>query len=238
MKKLLFIVLIIFLLTLGLWYFFFQKKNKINTTNTTSITNITQTKLYKNQEANFTINVPRQINIQENPNNFDIGEASLSQVISVVIKTKKNTFFSKNPYDPTPEQMKIESDLLNNGILPPINDSSFVYEPSRKIVLLSGKKYAIKQMNFFGFDCDEFYFEQKLTTYNKGYHVNISYIANAEKIKKLYPEYFTRDFKCENKIVFSRSDQFYEDLVSGKLKGVAQEWYGTFNQMIRDITFD
>lgn len=173
----------------------------------------------------------------ENPTNFSLLGEESSDDIHVIVKTQSTTATTDDPYLLSLAQLQAEQAALAKGELP-TSLSHTTYEVSRKIVRLPDGRYAETQMNLFGFDCAGYFFEQKLITYHNNQRVTISYIAKQDRMRELYPEYFKTEPGCNNLVIFAGAKQFYQDVTSGKLTGLAKEWLDAFDAMTQKVKFD
>jgi len=90
------------------------------------------------------------------------------------------------------------------------------------------------------FEVCDVVFERRLIFYNNNYQIEITLRGDKDKIVESMSQYFKIDnLNCQDDKIwdFDKQNEFYQNLSDGKGSVVAQEWFDSFDEMVKTIEF-
>ena len=125
-----------------------------------------------------------------------------------------------------------EREALENGDFG--DDGSFSFEPSRKVINIGD--VAVKEYMVLGrYEICDVVFERRVIFYNNDYQVQITLIADKDKIIEDMEQFFTHDEEnCSEEKIWKRDgkERFYDQLLSGQASNSAMKWHKAFEDII------
>jgi len=184
--------------------------------------NTSSWKTFTNPEAKFTLKYPSNIVLGDN----------LS-----ITSTKIDQLEDELPLQYGKQIALIDRQALNQGKYG--ENIDFALEQSKKVIKIDNK-YAKSFMVLARYEVCDVVFERKLIFYNNNYQVIISLVGDRGKIISSMPEYFTIDkVNCGEMKIWDFDNQaidnFYQALIEHKGSEIVQNWYDTFDDIVKTI---
>ncbi len=185
-------------------------------------------KLYEDKAAGFSLKYPADLILHQPDDNY-----SQSNLELYIGSGKIESLSDPMGYDKE-TAIKVEQALRQGNYGEPIN---MPLDVSRKVKNL-GPINAQQFMVLSQLDACDLRLDKHLIFFNNNYEVLITLQGSKDAIISENPQYFTVDEEnCGEETMwnFDKQDQFYQDLVDGKLTGEAQKWFNLFDDIVDTI---
>ncbi len=180
--------------------------------------------MFYNSEANFAFIYPQEyLTISSYPGlSGDYGDLFLNVRINDIENLKGSE----------KEVAISERDALEAGDFGP--ETGFSYKPSEKVIKV-GDTFVKEFLVFSRYEICDVAFDWEVDFYNNEYQVQITLSADKEKMLESLDQYFIYDeVNCPGQKVwdFDKQDEFYDKLITGRLPGLASEWFDAFDSIM------
>lgn len=220
-KPLFLYVLITAVILLVIMNFLLMRPSNYQVTTTRSISettpNTTGWQTYTNSEAGFSFKYPSSVILSENPN---ATKQTLTVTVDKVATLPDELPLSLGRIDALSEKARLEK---NEG------------EELIKIGALNGQTQTILSQ----FEVCSVLFTRQLTFFPGEYRVILTLVGPQQTIITEMPEFFSSDkTNCGSQPVWNRDkiDTFEPMLKRQQGRGMAQEWYDTFDQIVQTVS--
>jgi len=184
---------------------------------------------FENREAGFSLEYPSTIGIDAGGN-----ETPDKLTLSIAVQKVEDL--------DAPLGNDRQTAALNMKALKKIEfgpDMDFLLQDSKRIFAI-GTIYGKSFMTLGRFEVCSIVFDRSLIFYRNDYQVRLTLHAPATAMVESMPHYFTTDTaNCGQEKVWDSQNnaqaRFYADLTSGKASPLAEQWFTTFDRIVRSI---
>jgi len=178
--------------------------------------------IYDDDQSGFSIKYPHNVVFQENSNNLSLN------IMTTKISELEYPGFGK-------EEALKNLESLSGGSYG--EEFDWPLGSSKKVTRV-GSKNAQDFMVLSRFEVCNVVFERRLIFYNNNYQIEITLRGDRDKIIESMPEYFKTDKEnCQDERIwdFNKQNEFYFKLFQGKGSVEAQDWFDTFDDIVKTI---
>lgn len=177
--------------------------------------------LYEGSSFDFSFKYPHNVSIEDGYDiKMSVKETKLSDIDMPGFKEA---------------EAKSDSASLKQGVFGEGYDWSLSdSEKIRNIGEVNAQDYVV----FSRFEVCDVVFERVLVFYFDEYQIEIKLSAEENRVVESMPEYFTKDKdNCGDDLIwdFEKQGEFYQSLVKGEGSQYAQEWFTSFDEIVKTI---